>query len=136
MQSKQPSHLEFRPYNSEEMAGRPTTREAPPFGKRMAALRKERGLTQVQLADKLGITVKAVDYYERRAKNPSIEFIKRAANVLGVRAVDLVDDDAPAKSRSKPGPPSQLEARIEKLRKLPKSQQDVVLKMIDGLLTR
>jgi transcriptional regulator with XRE-family HTH domain len=135
MVSKRTNVAEFRPYPFEDMVGRPTTKEAPPFGKRMAALRKERGLTQVQLADKLGITVKAVDYYERRARNPSIEFVKRAAAALGVRAVDLVDDGAPRKSsRSKPGPVSQLEERLEKLRRLPKKQQEVVLKMLDGLL--
>ena len=122
---------EFRPYPFEDMAGRPATKEAPPFGKRLAALRKERGLTQAQLANKL-ITVKAVDHYERRARNPSIEFVKKAAGVLGVRAADLVDD-AP-RSRGTPGPPSAFEERLEKLRRLPKKQQELVLKMLDGVL--
>ena len=133
MDRKQDGQLEFRLYPDGAMAGRPATKEAPPFGKRLAALRKERGLTQVELADKLGLTVKGVDYYERRAKNPSIEFIKRAAAVLGVRAADLVDD-VPARSRGKPGPPSQFEERLEKLRRMPKKQQELVLKMLDGVL--
>ena len=71
---------------------------------------------------------------KRRAKNPSIEFIKRAAGVLGVRAVELVDDERPRAARGKPGPPSQFEERLEKLRRLPKKQQELVLKMLDGVL--
>ncbi|MGI8732265.1 MAG: hypothetical protein ACR2LM_03060 [Pyrinomonadaceae bacterium] len=34
-------------YNADAMAGRLTTREAPPFGQRMATLRQQKGLTQV-----------------------------------------------------------------------------------------
>lgn len=50
-----------------------------------------------------------------------------------MRAVDLVDDETPTRSRGKPGRVSQLEDRLEKLRRLPKKQQEVVLKMLDGL---
>ena len=40
-------------FYSAEMAGRPATKPAPPFGERLAALRKERGWTQPQLAERL-----------------------------------------------------------------------------------
>ncbi|HEY8458811.1 MAG TPA: helix-turn-helix transcriptional regulator, partial [Blastocatellia bacterium] len=43
---------------------RPTTKEALPFGRRLAALRKSKGLTQKRLAELLGTTQKMVDYYE------------------------------------------------------------------------
>ena len=42
-------------YTVEVMAGRPAEKEAPFFGKRLSAVRRSKGLTQQQLADKLGI---------------------------------------------------------------------------------
>ncbi len=134
MSHKHTGEREDRPYPDEAMAGRPTTKEAPPFGKRLAELRKERGLTQVQLADKLGLTVKGVDYYERRAKNPSLELMKKAAEVLGTNVADLAGDDLHRRTKGKPGPVSPLDERFEKVRKLPRAKQQLVARMIDAVL--
>ena len=114
------------------MAGRPALRPAPPFGQRLAAARKKRGLTQAVLAERLGISRPLMDYYERRAKNPSLEFIQRAAGALGVEPAYFLDGGAVR--RRKPGPPSELELRIERLRKLPRSKQDMILAMLDAAL--
>ena len=121
------------------MAGRPTTREAPPFGRKLAVLRNERGWSQKRFAEVLGISRAMVEYYERRAKNPSTDFVKHVAEVLDVAAADLIDDDllqvsAPRRRRS--GPKSALETRFEQLRKLPKKEQEVVIHMLDGLLAQ
>jgi transcriptional regulator with XRE-family HTH domain len=77
-----------------------------------------------------------VAYYEKRAENPSLELIQRLAGFFGVDTRDLVDNDVKELKapRKKPGPVSALELRIEKLRKLPRAQQEVVVKMLDGLL--
>jgi len=116
------------------MAGRPPTREAPIFGKRLAVLRKERGLTQEELAKILGVTRKAVDYYERRAKNPSAEVLAHVAKRLDVSAGWLMGAEDVARIPVKRGPPSHLEERIQQIRQLPKKEQEVVLRMLDGLL--
>jgi len=67
------------PYNAGVMAGRPPTRDAPMFGQRLAALRRSKDLSQTQFSDLLDTTRKMIDYYERRAGNPSLDFIHRAA---------------------------------------------------------
>lgn len=136
MVSNAPGHGKFRPYALEAMAGRPPTREAPPFGKRLAALRKQRGLTQLQLADELGVSRKMVDYYERRAQNPSTSFVTKAADVLGVSVAYLLEEGPVSSStkKAKPGPASALEERLQKVRRLPKKEQEVVLRMLDGVL--
>jgi transcriptional regulator with XRE-family HTH domain len=88
------------------------------------------------MGELLGVSRKTVDYYERRAGNPSAEVIERVADKLGVGvAVLLGREEIPRrKPRVHPGPVSALELRIEKLRKLPRAQQEVVVKMLDGLL--
>ena len=54
------------------------------FGDVIYGLRKEKGLTQQQLASKLKITDKAVSKWERGLSLPDVSLIKKIANVLDV----------------------------------------------------
>ena len=74
------------------MAGRRPLSDAPPFGQRLAALRKTRGLSQEQLAKLMGKTREAIDYYERRAKNPTTELLKLVAEAFSVPVAELMDE--------------------------------------------
>ena len=120
-------------YNSNVMAGRPQTKDAPIFGQRLAALRKKRGWVQKELAERLETTREVVDYYERRAANPSLTFIERASEVLGVSPAELLgSDEKPAQAR--PGPISALSQRFEQVRKLPRKDQDFVIRFLDTVI--
>jgi transcriptional regulator with XRE-family HTH domain len=121
------------PYNAGYiMAGRPPSKEAPPFGQRLAALRKTRGYSSAQFARLAGISEDMLTYYERRATNPSAEFVRKAAEVLNAPIEDL---HGIAKKRGgKSGPPSQLEQRIAALRELPRERQKIVLQVLDTFL--
>jgi len=123
---------EIDPYNAETMAGRPPTKPAPVFGTHLAAIRKERGFTQTQLAKKLGISIDMLTYYERRAKNPTSEFMAKAAKVLGVSVDDFLGGKTTPKRKS--GPPSQIEQRLSAVRQLPREKQKVVLQLLDSFL--
>ena len=116
-----------------DMAGRPPTKEAPPFGRRLAEARKRKGWSQSELGKRLDATRALVDYYERRASNPTLEFIQRAAEVLEVPASELVEDE-PKMSRKRPGPASKLERQIEQVRKLPRSKQKFVSDFLANVL--
>ena len=117
------------------MAGRPTTKAAPPVGHPIAALRRERGWTQPELAARLGTTVKMVTYYEREAKNPTRKTIEQFAHAFEVSPADLVGESAgPKRPRTKPGPPSRLQQRLTDLQKLPREKQKVVLQLLDSFL--
>ena len=48
------------------------------FGEKVKLLRKERNLTQKQLADMLGVVVSAISSYESGARYPSYDEIGRA----------------------------------------------------------
>lgn len=60
------------------------------FGQRLAELRKLRGLTQVQLAEKLGSTQRAITYYENEAEYPPVETIVELARILSVSTDELL----------------------------------------------
>jgi len=122
-----------RPTYGWHVAGR-ARKPAPLFGQRLATLRRELGLTQVQLAEALGISEKLVDYYERRAPNPSLGFVKKVARFFDVSPVYFAADELPTKK--KPGPRSKLDKRVDEIRKLPPKQQELVLLMIDSFLAQ
>ncbi len=122
-------------YNLGVMAGRPPIKDAPIFGQRLAAMRKSRGWSQTKLAEKLGTNQKVIDYYERRAVNPSLAFIQKAAKVLEVSTVDLVGNES-NNTKSKAGPPPALALRFERIRQLPRKEQDFVIRFLDTVLER
>lgn len=75
-----------------------------------------------------------IDYYERRAKNPALDFIERAAAALEVSVAELLGSQ-PHTSRSKPGPASQLERRFEQIKLLPRKRQQFILQFLDAMIS-
>lgn len=61
------------------------------FGKRLAALRERKGITQEKFAFSLKVDRTYVSYIERGERNPSLYLLWRMAKVLGVRFSDLMD---------------------------------------------
>jgi transcriptional regulator with XRE-family HTH domain len=116
------------------MPGRAPSKPAPAFGAQLATLRKARGLTQSQLAEALGLSVEMLAYYERRATNPSADFIAKAAAFFGVTADDLLALNT--KAPRKPGPTPQIAQLTERLARLPRAQQRIVVKMLEGALPK
>ena len=60
------------------------------LGSTIAALRKERGMTQLELAGQLGVTDKAVSKWERGLSCPDLYTFPRLAEILG-RGAALLD---------------------------------------------
>lgn len=54
------------------------------FGVTIAALRKEKRMTQLELANLLGVTDKAVSKWERDLSCPDVGTLPRLAEILGV----------------------------------------------------
>lgn len=60
------------------------------MGKRIMSLRKEQGLTQEQLAEKLGVSAQAVSKWENDVSCPDISIIPLLADVLRVSTDELL----------------------------------------------
>lgn len=60
------------------------------IGEFISILRKEREMTQKELADKLGLTDKAISKWERGLSYPDISMLEPIANVLQVSVVELL----------------------------------------------
>ena len=64
--------------------------EKQTFGTMVAALRKEKGMTQLELAQAMGVTDKAVSKWERDLSYPDIGSIPKLAEQLNVSAEELM----------------------------------------------
>ena len=62
------------------------------IGERIKHIRKESGVTQKQLAEKLGMTQAAIVQFESEKSNPKIDTLKKIANALNVSVTDFLDD--------------------------------------------
>ena len=72
------------------------------FGKTIADLRKEKGMTQAELAEKLGVTDKAVSKWERDLSYPDTALLPRIAELFGLSVDDLMRNSSMTKdSRNK-----------------------------------
>jgi transcriptional regulator with XRE-family HTH domain len=98
----------------------------------MAAFRVAKGLSQTQLGEALGMDRGLVAYYERAARNPSLEVVQKIADFFGVSVGELLNDTT--RTARKPGPPSQFEQFAERLDRLPRSHQKAVAIMLEGYL--
>lgn len=59
-------------------------------GERIKAARKKRGMSQKELADKLGIPYQGISQYERGVRNPKAATLFRIAEILEVSYIDLI----------------------------------------------
>ena len=60
------------------------------FSERLKTIRKEKGLTQAELAEKAGIAVNSIRLYESGKIVPKLDTIARIARAMGLTANDLV----------------------------------------------
>lgn len=64
------------------------------IGDRLRALRKEKGFTQKELAQKLGVSPSMVGQYETNVRKPKFETLEKFATSLGVSITEIIDISA------------------------------------------
>jgi transcriptional regulator with XRE-family HTH domain len=65
--------------------------ESKAVGKRIEALRRKKGLTQENLAEMVGLSMKHVGEIERGRVNPTLASLAGISKALGISLVDLFD---------------------------------------------
>ena len=70
------------------------------LGNMIAVLRKEKGMTQLELAEKMGVTDKAVSKWERDLSFPDISSVPKLAEIFGVSVDALMRVQADTKENS------------------------------------
>jgi len=97
---------------------------------RLLTLRRQQGLTQQQMAERVGLHVNQIRRYEAGDAQPSLEALKKIALALNVSIDSLVFDDAER------GPSNELALQFEAVSQLPSAEQKVVKEVLDGLIIK
>lgn len=63
------------------------------FAIKLAKIRKEKGLTQQEMARKIGVGIAQMKRYEGGKSSPTLEVIKNIAKTLGISADELIFDE-------------------------------------------
>jgi transcriptional regulator with XRE-family HTH domain len=118
-------------------SGSPMTQDETLFFKQLgaciAALRKDQGLTQVQLADPLELTQQMVASYEVGRRRVPVSLLPLLARALGVSVEALIGEKTPPAKR---GPTPKLQQQVERLSRLPQAKQRVVMEMLEEFLNQ
>mgnify|MGYP001171946715 CR=1 FL=1 len=102
------------------------------LGQRIAAARKAQGLTQVQLAETLGIAQQTMAHYEGGSLRISVSLLKSLTKALNTSFDDLINE--PTAATKKRGPKSRLDQQIDIISDLPRSKQKFISDMLDALI--
>jgi transcriptional regulator with XRE-family HTH domain len=119
-------------YNPAMNTGRPAKDPRPPFGERLHALRERAGLSQGQLADKLGIAQRTYSQWERRPVALRHDQLEAVAEALGLSLAELMGDSDTAKTGT--GPTGKLRQVFERANQLPRDQQKHIVRTVEDAI--
>jgi transcriptional regulator with XRE-family HTH domain len=104
------------------------------LGARVAQARKDQGLTQVQLAERLGVAQQTLAHYEVGRARIAASMLPDLAEILDLSVDEMLIGQPPARPLGKRGPASRLQQQIEAVSRLPKAKQKFVVEMLDTVL--
>ncbi len=114
-------------------AGRPAKFTRSAFGEKLFAARQQMGLSQMQLAEKLGITQSTYAGWERRTTALRPDYIAKIAGVLNVSVDYLLGRENGGQRKG--GPVGKARRVFEEVSKLPRHQQQRILGIVEDLIS-
>ena len=111
--------------------GRPTTKPRTPFGELLAQARETAGFSQKDLAEKLGVSQRAICWWEREPVALKPEQLAALADTLNVSADELIGRKA---TRHRGGPSGKVRRAFEEINQLSRSRQQRILEFVEAML--
>jgi transcriptional regulator with XRE-family HTH domain len=114
-----------------------TTEGARAIGRRLSEFRKARGITQVELAERLAVSQAVISRYERGDLLLHGELIATLAGILRVSTDDLLGVQSTRTRTAAPAAPlvdKGLARRFALLQSLPRRDKETVSRTIDALV--
>lgn len=100
---------------------------------RMQLLRKQAGMTQVELAGKIGVSNSQFIRYASKDVQPPADIVNKLADVLGTSVDYLISGDKSEKAKATLKN-SELLQRFKEINVLPEEEQGVLLKVISAYI--
>jgi transcriptional regulator with XRE-family HTH domain len=100
------------------------------FARRLTAARKEKGLTQQALADRVGIHVTQIRRYEAGTNGPTLDVLRNIATALNVSADSLLFEE------HERDPDEDLRLAFEAVRHLDPEEREMVKGLIEAVVLK
>ena len=112
--------------------GRPTDQPRTPFGERLVKARRLAGLSQVELAEHIGVDRRVIAHWERHSVTLRPEQIVSLAKALSISADELLGVTKPRTG----GPSGKVRQVFENVSKLPRKQQLKVIEFVEAFVDK
>ena len=110
------------------------TTQTMSFGTRLAQLRKDRGFTQQELADQIGLSRRMLAYYEAQSEHPPTTHLPAIAQALLI-TTDEILGLVPVKRQTRQKD-SRLLRRMQEIEKLDAQDRRQVLQLLDAFIEK
>jgi transcriptional regulator with XRE-family HTH domain len=100
------------------------------FHEHLAALRKQRGLTQMALAELVGLHISQIRRYESGQSQPTLDAIRKLSVALSVSADMLLFE------KDERGPDQDLKLQFEAVSRLDPEEKKVIRSVIESIILR
>lgn len=97
---------------------------------RLITLRREKQLTQQEMADAIGVHVNQIRRYESGATQPSLDVLKKLAIAMRVSIDSLVFED------NERGPDDDLRLQFEAISQFDNEDKKVVKALLEGMILK
>jgi len=114
--------------------GRPSQRPRTTFGERLHVAREALGLSQTQVAEKLGISQASYGAWERDPVALRPDQIEKLTEILNISVDHLFGKDNG--KRHGGGPIGKVRQVFEKVSRLPRSQQSKVIEFVEAFVDK
>jgi transcriptional regulator with XRE-family HTH domain len=98
------------------------------FPEHVISLRKQKGMTQQQLAERIGVHVAQIRRYEAGTSQPTLDVIRSLAVALGVSADELLF------ASDERGPDAALKLQFEAVSRFDPESKKVVQQVLDSMI--
>jgi transcriptional regulator with XRE-family HTH domain len=100
------------------------------FPQHLAILRKQHGLTQQALAERVGVHVVQLRRYEAGASQPTLDVVRRLATALSVSADLLIF------GKDERGPDEDLRLLFEAISRFDAEEKQVIRSLLEGMILK
>jgi transcriptional regulator with XRE-family HTH domain len=121
-------------YNS--LMGRKFTKTRPKLGAHLAGLRVKAGLSQEDLAQRIGVLQQTIAFWEQTDKPPRSEILIKLADALGVKIETLLSGNGGVAVKKKGGPNGKLRKIFEDASRLPRRQQEKIAEFVSAFINQ
>lgn len=104
------------------------------LGARIAELRKAKNITQIQMAELLGVSQQTINSYEVGRRRVPVSALPQLANALMISIEEVLGETTQHNKNSKRGPAPKLQRQVEIISQLPKTKQKLATDLLDAII--